>query len=82
MKTDKKTKEQPIEDALITKLHGLNFVYQEDIRNQEALEANFRKKFGDLNDVRLLDIEFKCLLGQIVNANAFRFCTQALHQRA
>lgn len=80
MTTTNKTVEQDIEDALIAKLQGLNYVYREDIRDRAALESNFRQKFEELNRVHLTDTEFQRLLGQIVQADVFA-TAQALRQR-
>ena len=80
MTTKKNTVEQDIEDAFITKLQGLNYVYREDIHNRATLETNFRQKFEELNRVCLTDGEFKRLLGQIVQADVFE-TAQALRRR-
>ncbi|MCY4305939.1 MAG: type I restriction endonuclease subunit R [Aestuariivita sp.] len=80
MTARKNTVEQDIEDALISKLQGLNYVYRADIRDRATLEGNFRQKFEELNRVRLTDTEFKRLLGQIVQADVFA-TAQALRQR-
>ena len=63
--------ERRIEDELIDKLVGLKYVHRADIRNLEALEANFRLKFEALNRVRLTDDEFRRLLAEMVDADVF-----------
>lgn len=65
------TKEQQIEDALITKLKDLKYSYREDIRDRTALEQNFREKFEALNRVNLTDSEFTRLRDEIVNPDVF-----------
>jgi len=65
------TKEQQIEDALITKLKELKYTYREDIRDRYSLEHNFREKFEALNRVNLTDSEFARLRDEIVNADVF-----------
>lgn len=58
------TKEQQIEDDLISKLSDLKYTYRKDIRTKNALEQNFRKKFEALNRVNLTDSEFDRLIGE------------------
>ncbi len=65
------TKEQQIEDALITKLKDLKYSYRGDIRDRAALEQNFREKFEALNRVNLTDSEFARLRDEIVNPDVF-----------
>ncbi|GGF96055.1 MULTISPECIES: type I restriction endonuclease subunit R [Cysteiniphilum] len=65
------TKEQHIEDALISKLQDLKYTYREDICDKDTLEQNFRKKFEALNYVRLTDAEFSRLRDEIVNPDVF-----------
>lgn len=65
------TKEQQIEDALISKLQDLKYTYREDICDKDTLEQNFRKKFEVLNYVRLTDAEFSRLRDEIVNPDVF-----------
>ena len=65
------TKEQQIEQSLISRLVDLKYIYREDIRDRDSLERNFREKFEALNKVRLTDSEFARLLGQIVSADVF-----------
>lgn len=65
------TKEQQIEDALISKLEDLKYTYRPDIRDKAALEKNFREKFEALNYVKLTDSEFARLRDEIVTADVF-----------
>ena len=65
------TKEQQIEEALITKLKDLKYTYREDIRDRVSLEQNFREKFETLNRVNLTDAEFARLRDEIVNPDVF-----------
>jgi type I restriction enzyme R subunit len=60
------TKEQDIEQGLISKLEDLKYTYRPDIRDRLTLEENFRRKFEELNKVRLSDTEFERLKEQIV----------------
>jgi len=74
------TKEQQIEEALITKLKDLKYTYREDIRDRTALEKNFREKFEALNRVHLTDSEFARLRDEIINADVFT-AAKTLRQR-
>ena len=65
------TKESEIEKLLIEKLSDLKYTYRPDIRDRDALEQNFRKKFEALNRVHLSDAEFARLRDEIVNADVF-----------
>lgn len=65
------TKEQQIEETLIAKLQDLKYTYRPDIRDNSALEANFREKFESLNKVNLTDAEFARLKDEIVSADVF-----------
>lgn len=65
------TKEQEIENSLISKLKDLKYNYREDIRDKATLEQNFREKFEALNYVKLTDSEFARLRDEIVNADVF-----------
>jgi len=69
------TKEQKIEEALITKLSELKYTYRKDIRDRIALEKNFREKFEALNRVNLTDSEFARLRDEIVNPDVFNAAT-------
>lgn len=74
------TKEQQIEDSLISKLEDLKYTYRPDIRDKVTLEQNFRKKFEALNRVHLTDSEFARLRDEIVNADVFT-AAKALRER-
>lgn len=52
------TKENQIEQKLISRLTDLKYTFRDDIRDREALEKNFRNKFEALNRVHLTDAEF------------------------
>ena len=74
------TKEQQIERNLINRLTDLKYIYREDIRDRDALEENFRKKFESLNKVSLTDSEFARLRDQIISPDVF-VAAQILRQR-
>ncbi|WP_437373738.1 type I restriction endonuclease subunit R [Maribacter litoralis] len=65
------TKEQQIEDELISRLTDLKYTYRKDIRDLNALEQNFRQKFESLNRVNLTDSEFEKLRTEIINPDVF-----------
>ncbi len=65
------TTESQIEHDLIKKLSDLKYTYRDDIRDREALEQNFRKKFEMLNRVNLTDSEFARLRDEIVTNDVF-----------
>ncbi|MEF3076111.1 type I restriction endonuclease subunit R [Methylobacter sp. Wu1] len=65
------TKENQIEQSLINKLTDLKYTHRSNIRDREALEQNFRKKFETLNRVNLTDSEFARLRDEIVTADVF-----------
>jgi type I restriction enzyme R subunit len=65
------TKEHHIEESLIGKLTELKYTYRPDIRDRDALELNFRKKFDALNRVHLTNTEFNRLRDEIVNSDVF-----------
>ncbi len=66
------TKEQQIENELISRLIDLKYTYRPDIRDKNTLEQNFREKFEKLNRVNLTDSEFQKLREEIVNPDAFK----------
>lgn len=66
------TKENHIEERLISNLSDLKYTYRPDIRDRNSLEQNFREKFQALNRVRLTDAEFARLRDEIVNPDVFR----------
>ncbi|HBS7480262.1 type I restriction endonuclease subunit R [Klebsiella pneumoniae] len=74
------TKEQQIEQALITKLQDLKYTYRDDIRDKTSLEQNFRKKFEALNRINLSDAEFNRLRDEIITADVF-LAAQSLREK-
>lgn len=60
--------EQRIEERLIKRLVSLKYIHRSDIKDRATLEANFRKKFEQLNGVTLTDREFERLLSEIIPA--------------
>ena len=72
--------EKDIEEAFIKKLQDLKYQYRSDIRDRDALEANFREKFEQLNRVRLTDAEFERLLDEIVTTDVFE-ASRTLRER-
>ncbi len=69
--------EQKIEQKLIEKLKEIGYAYRPDIRDRKALEQNFRRKFEELNKVKLTDNEFDRLLEEIVSSDVFA-CSERL----
>jgi len=65
------TPESQLEEALVTTLRDLKYVYRFDIRDRATLEANFREKFETLNRVTLTDGEFQRLLDEIVTPDVY-----------
>ena len=63
--------EQEIENDLIARLEAQKYTYRPDIRDNAALEQNFREKFAALNRVNLTDSEFARLRNQIIQADVF-----------
>ena len=72
--------ERQIEESLVARLLDLKYEYRSDIRDREALERNFRKKFEALNRVTLTDGEFQRLLDQIVTPDVYE-AAQSLRNR-
>ena len=66
------TRENQIEERLISKLSDLKYTYRPDIRDRLSLEKNFREKFEALNRVRLSDAEFARLRDEIINPDVFK----------
>ncbi|PIK14392.1 type I restriction endonuclease subunit R [Halobacteriovorax sp. JY17] len=64
--------EAKIEEAFIEKLKDLKYTYRPDIRDRDALESNFRKKFEALNQVNLTNSEFERLKDEIVSNDVFK----------
>lgn len=65
------TKENQIEESLITKLKDLKYTYRTDIHDRHSLEKNFREKFEALNRVNLSNSEFARLRDEIINQDVF-----------
>lgn len=63
--------ENHIETLFIEKLVALKYTSRPDIRDRNALEANFRQKFEELNRVHLTDGEFSRLLEEITTPDVF-----------
>ncbi len=63
--------ERNIEDQFIQTLIDLKYTYREDIRDRASLEANFRKKFEELNRVHLTEKEFARLREEIIKPDVF-----------
>lgn len=63
--------ERDLEEDLVSKLRDLKYEYRPDIRDRASLEANFRRKFEQLNRVTLTDGEFQRLLDEIVTPDVF-----------
>ena len=57
--------EQKIEEDLIARLEAQKYTYRPDIRDNAALEQNFRAKFAALNRVNLTDSEFARLINGV-----------------
>lgn len=65
------TKENKIEQELISKLKDLKYTYRPDIHDGATLEKNFREHFEKLNAVQLTDSEFVRLLESIITPDVF-----------
>lgn len=65
------TTESGLEKSLVIKLQDLKYEHRPDIRDRASLEQNFRKRFEELNRVRLTDAEFSRLLDEIVTPDVF-----------
>lgn len=63
--------EKQIELSFIEKLKELKYIYREDIKDKASLEENFRKRFQELNRVRLSDSEFARLKESIITPDVF-----------
>ncbi|NRA57538.1 MAG: type I restriction endonuclease subunit R, partial [Phycisphaerales bacterium] len=68
--------ESELEQHLIEKLEGLKYVRRPDIRDRNALHANFREHFEALNRVTLTDAEFDRLLTDTITADVFDAATR------
>jgi type I restriction enzyme R subunit len=65
------TKENQIEQSLISKLIDLKYTNRPDIKDRFSLEQNFREKFELLNRVRLSNSEFARLRDEIITPDVF-----------
>jgi type I restriction enzyme, R subunit len=63
--------ESQLEQSFINRLVGLKYECRADIRDRDALEANFREKFEALNRVTLTGGEFQRLLDEIVTPDVY-----------
>ncbi|MBX3141494.1 MAG: type I restriction endonuclease subunit R [Trueperaceae bacterium] len=63
--------ERTIELDLVGWLKEAGYTHRPDICDRLSLETNFRKRFEELNQVRLTDAEFDRLLDKLVTADAF-----------
>lgn len=63
--------EAQLEQQFIDCLKDLKYTYREDIRDRDALEQNFRKKFERLNYVTLTDNEFQKLMNENITSDVF-----------
>ena len=72
--------EPQIEYGFIGKLTDLKYTYRTDIRDRQALENNFRRKFETLNRVNLSNAEFARLRDEIINPDVFQ-ASKTLRQR-
>ncbi len=72
--------EPQIEYGFVGKLTDLKYSFRSDIRNRNALEQNFRKKFEALNRVSLSDAEFARLRDEIINPDVFQ-ASKTLRQK-
>ncbi|RZJ33978.1 MAG: type I restriction endonuclease subunit R [Flavobacterium sp.] len=65
------TRENEIEQGLVSKLKDLKYTYRADIRDRYSLEKNFREKFEVLNRVNLSNAEFARLRDEIITQDIF-----------
>ena len=72
--------EPEVEYGFIGKLTDLKYTYRQDIRDRQALELNFRRKFETLNRVSLSDAEFARLRDDIITPDVF-LASKTLRQR-
>lgn len=73
-------RETDIETDFVRKLEDLKYTIRRDIRDRQALEANFREKFEALNRDTLTDGEFGRLLDEIVKPDVYE-SARALRNR-
>jgi type I restriction enzyme R subunit len=67
----KMSKENQIEENLITQLTELKYIHRPDIVDRKTLEQNFKAKFEALNRVRLTESEFLRIREEIINPDTF-----------
>jgi type I restriction enzyme R subunit len=65
------TKENQIEESLVSKLKDLKYTYRPEICDRHSLERNFREKFEVLNRVNLSNSEFARLRDEIITQDVF-----------
>ncbi|MGE8343436.1 MAG: type I restriction endonuclease subunit R [Flavobacterium sp.] len=65
------TKENQIEESLVSKLKDLKYTYRPEICDRHSLEKNFRDKFEALNRVNLSNSEFARLRDEIITQDIF-----------
>lgn len=65
------TKENQIEESLVSKLKDLKYTYRPEICDRHSLEKNFRDKFEALNRVNLSNSEFARLRDEIITQDVF-----------
>lgn len=66
------SKENQLEQNLITHLTELKYTYRPDIIDRRTLELNFKNKFETLNRVKLTDNEFLRLREEIIEPDVFK----------
>ncbi|MDH2543995.1 type I restriction endonuclease subunit R [Acinetobacter baumannii] len=71
--------ENNLENALIAKLEELKYK-KNNIHDIDSLNANFRNKFNELNQVQLTDAEFERLLQENISSDVFT-CSQRLREQ-
>ena len=74
--------ERQLEESLISTLVDLKYAYRDDIRDNDALEKNFRQKFEQLNRVNLTDGEFQRLRDDLVTADVYEAARVLRHREA
>lgn len=77
-----RVRESTIEQELIEKLGELKYTLRPDIRDRQAMERNFRRKFEALNRVSLTDAEFQRLLEEIITPDVFKAAHTLRHRNA
>ncbi len=69
---EEKELECNLEEEFVQKLKDIKYKYRSDINDRAGLEANFKKKFEDLNRVNLSNSEFQRLLTDVVTADVYQ----------